>query len=200
MVNVVIFGCGGHARSVADILISSTPDIEIIFIDDNASENEKIWRFETNTAYQVKEEDNLFFANGDNFQRMSNYKKFTDNKIISIISGTAYIGINASIGKGSFVGNFCHIGPEAKIGENTIVNNGALIEHEAKIGAHCHIGPNATISGRSIIGDLVFIGVGAIVIDKIKICSNVIVGAGTTVIKDITIPGTYAGCPARKIR
>ncbi len=74
-----------------------------------------------------------------------------------------------------------------------------MIEHEVQIGSHSHVGPNASISGRTVIGDQVMIGVGACVVDNITICSNTIIGANSTVIRSISEPGTYVGCPARKV-
>jgi acetyltransferase-like isoleucine patch superfamily enzyme len=34
----------------------------------------------------------------------------------------------------------------------------------------------------------------------VNICDHVVVGAGSVVTKDITIPGVYAGNPARLLR
>ena len=39
---VVILGCGGHARSVADVLLDLHADAEVVFVDENAAEGERI--------------------------------------------------------------------------------------------------------------------------------------------------------------
>lgn len=67
------------------------------------------------------------------------------------------------------------------------------------VGNHTHFAPHTTICGRTQIGDNVFCGAGSTIIDKLIICDNVVIGAGTVVKEDITVPGTYAGIPARKI-
>lgn len=202
MSKLLIFGCGGHARSVADVFLAGNAGAEILFIDANARPGETILSFPVvkEVSKELLRECEVFFSAGDNFQRRSDFSQNTDLKIKSIISGSAHVGKNAVLGRGCFVGNFCHIGPEVIIGENSIINTGAVVEHEVKVGKHCHIGPNATISGRSVIGDEVFLGVGSTVINNINICDNVIVGAGSTVIKDITEPGTYVGNPVRKVK
>jgi len=195
---IILFGCGGHGRSVADVLILNDPTVSLLFVDENARENERLYGFDV-----VRHMDPLgrpyFFALGDNRQRKQKFDEIGASDLLSVISVKAHLGHKSTVGKGCFLANFSHIGPEAEIGENTIINTSAVIEHEVKIGTHSHIGPRAVISGRSSIGDLVFIGVGAVVKDNIAICSEVIVGAGATVIQNIDEPGTYVGTPARKI-
>jgi len=196
---IVIFGCGGHSRSVADVILRTSPHVSLIFVDGNAQEGEKIYGFKTCQNYQLTDES-FFLAIGDNLSRKNKFEELGGKSPISIISDSAHKGHQSTIESGCFVGNFCHIGPEAIISKNTIINTAAVIEHEVIIGAHNHIGPNATISGRCKTGELVFVGVGATIKDSISICSNVMIGAGATIVKDITEPGTYVGTPARRIR
>jgi acetyltransferase-like isoleucine patch superfamily enzyme len=51
----------------------------------------------------------------------------------------------------------------------------------------------------TMIGDHVSIGSNATIL-PVSICSHVVIGAGSVVTKDITMPGVYAGNPARLIR
>ena len=196
---VIIWGCGGHSRTVADVILFNDPGATLVFVDKSAQENEKIFGFNVMKNYPINRQA-CILAIGDNEHRK---RKFEEIKhwanLISVVSNDAFLGRNCKIKTGSFVAHTCHIGPEACIDENTIINTAAVIEHETNIGKHCHIGPNASISGRTKIGDMVFIGVGATVIDRLNICSNVIVGAGATVVADIIYPGVYVGTPARKI-
>lgn len=48
--------------------------------------------------------------------------------------------------------------------------------------------------GRNII-----IGSNSVIMGPVTICDNVVIGAMSLVNKDITEPGTYVGCPVRKI-
>ena len=49
------------------------------------------------------------------------------------------------------------------------------------------------------LGDNIVIGTNSVVIGPVTICDNVVVGAMSLVNKDITEPGTYVGCPVRKV-
>jgi UDP-N-acetylbacillosamine N-acetyltransferase len=195
---VILFGCGGHGRSVADVLLLNDPAVSIRFVDEQAGDGEMIHGFPV-----VRRIDHAgtpyFFALGDNRRRKEKFEEIGTAGLVSVISVKAHLGYGSTVGKGCFVANFCHIGPEATIGDNTIVNTSAVVEHEVTVGRHSHIAPRAVISGRSSVGDLVFVGAGAVVKDNVAICSDVIVGAGATVIRNIEKPGTYVGTPVRRI-
>lgn len=199
-----IIGCGGHARSVADIALDNTAD-NVEFYDECAQKDEKILqgKFFVKPLKELKIRGDslpIFVAVGDNNKREQYFRDYSGLNIVSVISKRSYISSFAEIGRGTFVGNFVHIGPEVKVGENCIINNGAVIDHECVIGNSVHISVGARICGRTRIGNRTMIGAGATVIDKVTICSDVIIGAGATVISDITEKGTYAGVPARKIK
>lgn len=190
-----IIGCGGHARSVAEVALSNNVASDIIFVDANAQENEKILGFPVIKELPLNAEK-VFVAIGNCQLR----KKISEQyDLISIISTDAYLGVDCTIGKGCFIGQKTYIGPEVIIGDGTIINTGAIIEHEVVIGEFCHVAPNSVICGRTKIGDNVFIGAGSTIIDKLFVCSNTCFGAGSVVIKSINEKGTYVGSPVRKI-
>lgn len=197
----VIFGCGGHGRSVADVYLSDNPGGRLVFVDGNALDGERLYGFEVRQEYPLCDKP-VFLAIGDNVARQRMYEELggATLDLRSVISAKAHCGHGSTIAPGCFAGNYCHIGPEAVIGLGTILNTGSIVEHEVRLGAFCHIGPNAAISGRCWIGDLVFIGVGATVKDHVSICSGVTIGAGATVVRDIIEPGVYVGTPARRIK
>ncbi len=196
-----IIGCGGHARSVADIILENRPEIKLTFYDESAKQGECIF-----TDFCVRKRNELprdikntyFVAIGDNIKRKEEYLIICNYKILSVISKRSSLSPFSKIGDGCFVADYTHIGPEAYIGYNCIINTGAIIEHECRIGNHCHISVGAKICGRTRVGDGVMIGAGATVIDKLYICNDVIIGAGAVVVSDIYEPGTYLGVPAIK--
>lgn len=203
---VYIFGCGGHARSIINIIMKEKADQKIVLIDPKCEEGEHILGCKT-----VREDDfwktssikNIGFIAGigDNQKRRYIYNRAVELGLIPqcVISKTAVLGIECSIGEGSYVADFAHIGPEVSIGIDTIINTGSIIEHETKIGNHTHVAPGTTICGRCRVGNNVFIGAGSVVIDGITIADGVTLGAGSVVISDIDKKGTYVGCPAKQI-
>jgi len=81
-----------------------------------------------------------------------------------------------------------------------IVNLNATIGHDCVIGDFVTISPGANISGNVTLGKRCYIGTGAAIIEGVTICDDVVIGAGCVVVRDISEPGTYVGCPAKKIK
>lgn len=196
---VVILGCGGHARSVADVLLDLDADADIVFVDEHAADGERILGCAVQPSRDLSGHA-LVLAVGDNARRHALFARHRDQDIISVVSRRAYVSRFAVVGRGCFVGNHCHVGPEAVVGDDTIVNTAAIVEHETVIGVSCHVGPRAVVCGRCRIGDRVFLGAGSTVRDGVTIGPDIVIGAGGVVTADLPEPGIYVGCPARRIR
>lgn len=121
-----------------------------------------------------------------------------------------------SLGDGCFVGPFVEIQRGVTIGPRTRVQSHAFICELVTIGADCFIGHgvmfvNDTFAtggparGRkelwreTRIGDRVSIGSNATLM-PVEVCDDVVIGAGSVVTRSITVPGIYAGNPARRLR
>jgi sugar O-acyltransferase (sialic acid O-acetyltransferase NeuD family) len=193
---LVIFGFGGHARSVADVALA-TGYSKLVFVDSNARDGELFIDFPVQKI-PPKEINYCFCAAGDNNHRKDQIKRAIDNNwvIETIISSHATLGVDSFISKGTIIAHHAHIGPMAEIGVGCIINTGAIVEHECCVGDFSHISINVTLAGRVKVGHHVFIGAGSVVRDKITIGDNIIIGAGSTVIHDLLEPGTYLGSPA----
>jgi acetyltransferase-like isoleucine patch superfamily enzyme len=117
------------------------------------------------------------------------------------------------IGDDCFIGPFTEIQKAVRIGARTRIQSHTFVCELVTIGEDCFIGHgvmfvNDTFSiggparGRkelwrpTKIGNRVSIGSGAAIL-PVNICDDVVVGAGAVVTKDIAVPGSYAGNPAR---
>lgn len=190
-----LLGCGGHAKSIADVLLFNNPKTEIVFVDENARPNEKIEGFDV--LKSAPYEQGVFFpAFGDNAKR----EQFWSPKCPTIQSKDAYVSASAQVGTGNFIAHRAHIGPQAVIGNGCILNTSCVVEHEVHIGDFTHISVGSVVCGRSRIGNHVFLGAKSVVKDKVSICDHVVIGCGGVVIRDITEPGVYVGCPVRRIK
>lgn len=114
-----------------------------------------------------------------------------------------------------FVGPFVEIQSNVSIGRATRIQSHSFICEHVTIGERCFIGhgvmfandlfqsgapnPDPASWGRTHIGDGVSIGSNATIL-PVRICQGAVIGAGAVVTRDITVPGTYAGNPARLLR
>lgn len=120
------------------------------------------------------------------------------------------------IGDHCFIGPFTEIQKDVIIGKRTKVQSHSFICELVTIGDDCFIGHGVMFindlfaSGgpaggdktkwmSTKIGDHVSIGSNATIL-PVNICNDVVIGAGAVVTKDITVPGIYAGNPAKLIR
>ncbi len=121
-----------------------------------------------------------------------------------------------TIGDNCFIGPFTEIQFDVRIGNKTKVQSHSFICSLVTIGNNCFIGHGVMFindlfsSGgpaggdaskwkATHIGDHVSIGSNATIL-AVSVCDHVVIGAGSVVTKDITVPGIYAGNPARKLR
>ena len=121
-----------------------------------------------------------------------------------------------SIGDDCFIGPFVEITKGVIIGNRTKIQSHSFICDMVTIGDDCFIGHGAMfINDRfsdggpamgdrtkwesTSIGNRVSIGTNATIL-PVTICDDVVIGAGSVVTKDITVPGSYAGNPARSLK
>jgi len=115
-----------------------------------------------------------------------------------------------------FVGPFVEIQKSVSIGKRCRIQSHAFICELVAIGDDCFIGHgvmfindlfskggpargDTTLWRSTRIGSKVSIGSNATIL-PVDICDGVVIGAGAVVTKPITVPGIYAGNPARLIR
>ncbi len=203
---VLVYGAGGHAKVVIDILERSD-DCEVIGVLDDSQEP----ACATFLGYPVmggmawleaqRPETGLVLAVGDNMNRRRLAKKLRHLELTPVVAihPTAQIGRDVTIGEGTVVVAGAVVNPGATVGRYCIVNTGATIDHECIIGDYTHICPGVHLSGNVRVGNCTFIGIGASVIQNITIGDEVTVGAGAAVIRDIPAASTVVGVPARRI-
>jgi acetyltransferase-like isoleucine patch superfamily enzyme len=123
---------------------------------------------------------------------------------------------------GCTIGDDCFIGPFTEIQEGAVIGNRTRIQSHSficdlvSVGDDCFIGHGVVFindlfrEGKPAggdrtkykatkIGNHVSIGSNATIL-PIVIADHTVIGAGSVVTKDITVPGIYAGNPARLVR
>jgi acetyltransferase-like isoleucine patch superfamily enzyme len=120
------------------------------------------------------------------------------------IGDDCYIGPFVEIQREVVIGNRCKIQSHAlvcefvTIGDDCVVSHGAMfINDPFSIGGPAH--GDKKLWKPTSIGNNVSIGTNATIL-PVSICSRVVIGAGSVVTKDISVPGIYAGNPARFLR
>ena len=98
-----------------------------------------------------------------------------------LISPHAVVSRHAQLGPGTTVGNGVIVNAGAVVGDHCIINSCALIEHDVQIGHHCHISTGALVNGGVSVGSGSFIGSGAMIREGLNLPPFTVIGAGKRV-------------------
>jgi sugar O-acyltransferase (sialic acid O-acetyltransferase NeuD family) len=175
-----LYGAGGHAKVIVDILKANNEPIEAFF-DDNVLLGQFLGY---PVLHSLKVQNPLIITIGNNQIR---------NKIaesLSVEYGTAIhpssiISDSVMMNFGSVVMQGVIIQSSVNIGKHCIINAGALVSHDCIIDDYVHISPHATLCGNVTVGEGTWIGAGTTIIPGIKIGKWSVVGAGSVVTRDI---------------
>ena len=170
---LLLIGCGGHARSLIE-LIESTSDWKIhglvglpeqlgsrvlgypvIFCDDDLP----ALREECSAAV-------IAIGQLPDASRRAGLVKQLHHfgyQFPALVSPHAVVSRHAQIGSGTTVGHGVIVNAGAVVGDHCIINTRALIEHDVNIGHHCHISTGVLVNGGVSLGSGSFIGSGAMI-------------------------------------
>lgn len=203
----IVFGAGGHAKVVIDILRSRSEKI-LGVLDDHYPDKE--WNGlpilgDAKSAHKVAKQfpDALFLvAIGDNSTRKGIISKLDEAgvKYGTAVHPSAIIASGVDIGTGTVIMPMAVINADAQIGNHVIINTAATVDHDCHISNFVHISPGVNIAGGVEIDDEAHIGIGAALIPGVRIGANSIVGAASCVTQDIPSNVVAVGCPSKVIK
>lgn len=189
---LALIGSGGHAK---EVMFQMGQQIQC-FVTSDFEEREGVLHLD---KFSPKEWQ-VMIAIGEPFFRKSIFKLLpAETKFFTFIHPSALIGKKVKIGKGSFVGANSIITEDVIIGEHSLLNRGCQIGHDCKCGDFLSMMPGSILSGNVVIGESFYLGTNSAVREKVSICDNVKVGLLSSVIENIEVPGTYVGCPVKKL-
>lgn len=202
---LVLIGGGGHAAACIDVILA-TGQFSILGILDA---KEKVGHDVMGIPIIGTDEDITTYANSASFlitfgqfldMRSLFYQKYSSVSFATVISPFAYVSKTAFIGKGSIVMHHAVVNAKAVVQNNVIVNTMALVEHDTVVENHVHLATKSVCNGHVHVGEGSLIGSGAVVLPSCSITKNTVIAAGAVVNRSIEVSGTYAGCPAEKIK
>jgi sugar O-acyltransferase (sialic acid O-acetyltransferase NeuD family) len=188
--NKLVWGSGGHARSVAAVLLDQGNVIDFLIDEYDTARPKESWNgikvlnsrdFVIGIGYSV------IVGIGGNLERQRIQAGLQTKrvKIFSIVADGSIISKFSTLGTGSQIMRGAIISNEVSIGDGTIINSGAIIEHGTSVGTYSHISPGATLLGNCKVGNSVMVGANATIFPNVEIANGVIIGAGITVRKNI---------------
>lgn len=199
--SIVLIGGSGHAKVVIDCIRASGGQVFGI-LDDGIPAGTQILGVPvlgSSAAWPEYQDHPFLIAIGSNSVRRRIAEKMTV-RWATVIHPRATVSPYAQLGEGTVVMPHAVINACATVGKHCIINTGAVAEHDNLLGDYVHLSPNTALGGTVTVGAGTHIGIGACVRNNIRICEGCTIGAGAAVVRDITIPGTYVGIPAGRIK
>lgn len=209
---LLILGCGGHGKVIADVAEKCNQFEEISFLDkkflsSNFSKDINSKKVIGDISKKNLEKfstqfNHAFVGIGDNVFRNKWLKIINKIGFIvpTIIDPSAEVSKYAFLEKGSFINTNVVIQCNVKIKSGCILNTASTIDHDSNIEEGVHISPGVNIGGNVNIGKSTWIGIGSKIINNINIGENVIVGAGSLVLKNIPDNVKAFGSPTNIIK
>jgi len=209
--NIVLFGLGGHAKVIIDIIRMGRQHTLLGLIDQHDNLDDEV----NGVPIIGSDEDlpllskEMKFNHGiicvyDNFVRQNIRNKILDllpdfDFVTAVhpkasISSLTHIGIGTVVMAGVTINSDCHIG------EHCVVNTNSSVDHDSVIKSFSSIGPGVNLGGNVTIGSLSYIGIGSAVSQNITVGDNSVIGALSLVNKDVGDRELGYSVPYRKVR
>ena len=203
---LVVFGAGGHAKVVIDIIEQQgIYEIAGLLDDDPKHRGGHFFGYPVlGTRADLpglfsKQLCHALVTIGNNASRAAVAAHLEQHgwRLASAVHPRASIGRGVTIGPGSVVMAGCVVNADAYLGAQVIVNTGATVDHDCRIADAVHIAPGCHLCGGVSVGSGSLLGAGSTVTPGVRIGRKAIIGAGSTVIRDVADEAKVSGSPAR---
>lgn len=193
---VIIFGSGGHGKTIVD-LIRTTKAFHIAgFIDDNKHKGEKVMDIPILGGEEILpdllEQGICQAVNAvggiNNIQsRIEVFERLAQAgfSFPTLVHPAAFVEPSAQLSPGAQIFAHAYVGSDAKLGLGVIVNTGAIVSHDCMIEDYANISPGAMLAGEVSVGEATLIGMGVTVNLQVKIGSRARIGNGATMKSDV---------------
>jgi len=209
--DVVIIGCGGHGREMAQLIKrmqASGQDLHPAgFVDDNAGFHGRVIEGlpvlgGTDWISNHVRDHSFVCAIGNPKSRQDLVRRLSPSSLqwATLIDPAVRRSDDSVIGEGAMVCAGTWMTTNARIGRHTIVNLGCTLSHDINLGDFATLACGVHLSGNVTIGEGAELGVGVNVIQGITIGEWSVIGAGATVINDIPPRVTALGVPAKVVK
>ena len=193
---VVIYGGGGHCKSLIELIEAEAKYRVTGILDDHLEPGSKVLGvpvlgsgdFLTRLKAQgVGMCINAVGGIGDIVPRLRIYQKIkaAGLNVPSVVHPRAYVEKSAQMMGGEQVFFNAYIGSDVSVGFGCIVNTGAILSHDCVLGDYVNISPGSILAGAVTVGERSLIGMGVTINLGVKIGSGVRIGNSAVIKSDV---------------
>lgn len=193
---VLIYGGGGHGKSVLD-LIRTLQGYEVVgFIDDRLKQGTEIMGVQVFGSGDdlagfldsgIRLAVNAVGGVGDMMSRVGVFQKLITAGFLfpSLIHPTAFVESSAVIEAGVQIFPQAYVGSEARVGFGSIINTGAIVSHDCQLSRYVNIAPGACLAGDVRVGKNVLVGMSVTVNLSVNVGDSARIGNSAVIKGDV---------------
>jgi sugar O-acyltransferase (sialic acid O-acetyltransferase NeuD family) len=192
----VVFGGGGFAKSLIDLMRSAEAIEPLCVVDDAPSRTGDVLGAPVIGGREyltplrsagVRLAVNAVGAIGRIQDRVAIFHLLEGAgfQLPTLVDPAAFVAESATLAPGAQVFAGALVCSAATVGKGTIVNSGAIVSHDCRIGDHSHIAPGAILAGEVEVGDVVLVGMGVTARVGLRIGSGAVIGNSCVLREDV---------------
>jgi len=210
MKELVIFGCGGFGREVADVvdaINAVNPIWQIVGFADDGPSPQDLERLHRTGRRHLSDEDlaglgpsvNYVIAVGDGQvrRRLSARLDGMGWSAAVLVHPSATIGAEVTLGPGTVICAGVRITTNIVLGQHVHVNLNSTIGHDSHMHDFVTINPLVAISGGVTLAAGAMMGTHSAILQNLTVGAESVVGAGSLVAKPVPDGVVIKGVPAR---
>lgn len=115
----------------------------------------------------------------------------------TLVHPSAWLASDAELGEGSVVFAQACLSTQVRVGRHASINLACTLSHDCVLGDGVSLGPGVHLSGGVRVGEGSELGTGACAIPNVVVGARAMVGAGAVLTRDVPDGVTAIGVPAR---
>jgi len=197
---IFIFGRGGHARVIAEIIELSEKFELSGYVDIGVenSEHQGVPLYAEQYFLDNFHGVNIVIGVGENYLRKIVFEKTKDLGLVfpNVIHPNATLSKTLVMDRGSVVMANVVVNASSRIGSFCGLNTASVLEHDCEIGDYVTLAPNSVVCANCQLGEGAYIGANASVIHSKTLSEWSVVASQAAVISDVAAFKMVAGVPA----
>jgi UDP-N-acetylbacillosamine N-acetyltransferase len=201
----MLYGAGGHGRSVLEVLTRAGLHTVAAVLDDAPGSRREFCGIPIRGGEEAMGEllqEGLrdgFVAIGDNQvrRRLSLLWVEGGGQLVNIVDPHAVIAREIPIGPGTVLMPGVMVDAASSVGQGCILNTSCTVAHDCLVEDFAHLSAGVNVSGGCTVGEAATLGIGCTVARGARVGRRSTVGAGAAVIGDVPDDAVAIGVPAR---
>ena len=209
MEDIIVYGAGGHGKTVIDMIEEQGLYRIVGVLDDHEDGADELLGYPVirngeKIDHIIRQVYGGVVAIAENHTRSRIVSKIEaispEFDFVNIINPVVSISRHAKLGQGIVIMFGVRIGADATIGGHCVICSNSTIAHDSDIGDYVFVGTQVGCSGSVAIGAHSYVLSGSVIINNTTVGHHTVVGSASNVLNDLPSNVVAYGNPAQVVR